>query len=69
MNITLNQRLPLLILLIFIIYILKPSIIFKSNGETRLYGLGYDEDGYKKTLYTFHFIIIVIVFLLFVVIR
>lgn len=68
-NITITQRLPVLITIIFIIYVIKPTLIFKENGNIRLYGLGYDEEGYKKTLYTLHFIIIVFVFLLFVIIR
>lgn len=56
---------PYLIGIILIIYLLKPNIFFKPNGKTRLYGLGYDDDGYKKTLYTFQFAIIIIALLLY----
>jgi hypothetical protein len=58
------NKIPYVILLILIIYILKPNIIFKPNGKLREYGLGYDDEGYKKTLYTLHFIIIITVIIL-----
>lgn len=58
------NKLPYLILLILLIYITKPNIIFKPNGKLRDYGIGYDEEGYKKTLYTLHFIIVITVILL-----
>jgi len=50
---------------IIITYILKPNIFFKPNGKTRLYGVGYDDEGYKKTLYTFQFAIIILVLFLY----
>lgn len=56
-----KRRLPYLIGSIALLYILKPSILFKPNGKTRQYGVGYDEEGYKKTLYTFQLAIIVLV--------
>ena len=53
-----------LILGILIVWLLKPRIFFKPNGNLRLYGFGYDEEGYKKTIYTFHiFVILFAVFL------
>jgi hypothetical protein len=60
-----KMLIPYLIGIILIIYILKPTMFFKPNGKTRLYGLGYDEEGYKKTLYTFQFCIIIIVLILY----
>lgn len=56
---------PYLIGAILVIYLLKPNILFKPNGKTRSYGLGYDDEGYKKTLYTFQFYIIIIVLILY----
>ena len=35
--------------------------MFKPNGKPRVYGVGYDDEGYKKTLYTFQFTIIIMV--------
>ena len=64
MTLTLQKQLPFLIGSIAGLYLLKPSILFKPNGKPRLYGIGYDDEGYKKTLYTFQFIIIIIVVLL-----
>ena len=52
---------PYVLGFIFIIYMLKPSIMFKPNGKPRVYGVGYDDEGYKKTLYTFQFTIIIMV--------
>lgn len=43
-----------------LLYIVKPSIFFKPNGKPRVYGVGLDEEGYKKTLYTFQFALIII---------
>lgn len=45
------------------IYFLKPSIFFKPNGKPRVYGVGIDEEGYKKTLYTFQFALLIIAIL------
>ncbi len=56
-----QRRLPYLIGIIALLYTLKPSLLFKPNGKPRQYGFGFDEEGYKKTLYTFQFTIIIIV--------
>lgn len=60
-----KMLIPYLIGIILIIYILKPNIFFKPNGKIRLYGLGHDDEGYKKTLYTFQFAIIIITLILY----
>lgn len=54
----LSNKIFLLVTIIIIIYMLKPSIIFKPNGKFREYGLGYDNEGYKKTMYTMQNIIL-----------
>jgi hypothetical protein len=59
-----QNKIPYLFGIIIIIYIVKPNILFKPNGKLRDYGLGYDHEGYKKTLYSFHFIILIIVLML-----
>lgn len=58
-------QIPYLFGIIIFIYIFKPSVFFKPNGKIRLYGLGYDDEGYKKTLYTFQFSIIILVLLMY----
>ena len=55
-----QRQIPFLIGAILIIYIIKPSLFFKVNGKPRLYGFGYDDEGYKKTLYTFQFVILIL---------
>lgn len=64
-----KRILPYLLGGILLLYIIKPSIIFKPNGQLRNYGFGYDSDGYKKTLYTMHNIIILLVVLLYIYIK
>jgi len=59
------NKIPYLIGMIIIIYIIKPSILFKPNGKPRLYGIGYDDEGYKKTMYSMQFAIIILVVILF----
>jgi hypothetical protein len=54
------RQLPFLLTSIIIIYIVKPNILFKPNGKPRVYGIGKDDEGYKKTLYTFQFLIIIL---------
>ncbi len=54
------RQLPFLLMAIVIIYIVKPNILFKPNGKPRDYGIGKDSEGYKKTLYTFQFSIIIL---------
>jgi hypothetical protein len=41
--------------------VFKPSLFFKPNGKPRQYGVGYDEESYKKTMFTVHVAIIVFV--------
>ena len=55
-----KQKIPYLIGIIIILYLIKPTIFFKPNGKPRLYGIGYDDEGYKKTLYTFQFALIIL---------
>lgn len=59
-----KKRIPYLLAIIILVYISKPSFFFKPNGKIRNYGIGYDEDGYKKSLYTFQHMIIIIILLL-----
>jgi hypothetical protein len=61
-----KKILPYLLGTIFIFYIVKPSISFKPSGQLRNYGFGYDSDGYKKTLYTMHNIIILLTVLFYI---
>jgi hypothetical protein len=56
-----KNKIPYVFGIIIIIYIVKPNIIFKPNGKLRDYGIGYDSEGYKKTLYSFHFVILIVV--------
>jgi hypothetical protein len=56
----LRSKIFLLISIIIFMYIVKPSIIFKPNGKIREYGLGYDNEGYKKTMYTMQNIILIL---------
>jgi hypothetical protein len=60
-----KRQVPFLVGGILIIYITKPSLFFKLNGKPRLYGFGYDEEGYKKTLYTFQFIILIMALIIY----
>jgi hypothetical protein len=55
------RQIPYLLGAIIILYIIKPNIPFKPNGKPRMYGIGHDVEGYKKTLYTFQFAIIILV--------
>lgn len=52
------------VLFILFIYWLKPNVLFKPNGKPREYGFGIDNEGYKKTLYNLHFIIILIIIII-----
>lgn len=61
-----KKILPYLLGTILIFYMIKPSISFKPNGQLRNYGFGYDSDGYKKTLYTMHNIIILLAVLFYI---
>jgi hypothetical protein len=43
---------------------MKPTLFFKPNGKPRQYGIGVDDEGYKKTLYTFQFAILILAVML-----
>ena len=59
-----STLLPIVLFFILIIYILKPNIIFKPNGKIRQFGLFYDNEGYKKTLYNLQFLLVIFIILL-----
>jgi hypothetical protein len=61
--------LPYFLFTILLFYLIKPSISFKPNGQLRNYGLGYDSDGYKRTLYTMHNIIIAIAVIFYIIFK
>ena len=67
MNISINTQrsIPYLIGVIVLVYLIKPSLFFKSNNQLREYGIGIDNDGYKRTLYTFQFFIIITAIILY----
>lgn len=67
MNISVNTQrsIPYLIGLIIFVYLTKPQLFFKSNNQPREYGIGTDNDGYKKTLYTFQFFVLISAILIF----
>lgn len=64
-----KKRILYLITIIILFFIIKPSIFFTPNGNLRAHGVGFDSDGYKKSLYSFHYFIIIIAVLLFVLIN
>lgn len=47
------------ILFVIFLFTIKPNLIFKPNGQPRIFGLGFDTDGYKKTLFNVQVIIVV----------
>lgn len=65
LNNKLKDMIPLYLLLVLSLFYFKPNVVFKPNGKPREYGLGNDSEGYKKTLFTLHFVILVIVFIIY----
>lgn len=49
------------IIFIGFLFTLKPNVLFKPNGNLRSYGVGYDIDGYKKSMFNIHLIIIIFI--------
>jgi len=67
-NEKIQNTLPIILFFILFIFTVKPNMMFKPNGKLREFGLFYDNEGYKKTLYNFQFILfifIVIIYYLF----
>jgi len=64
-----NEKIKVILLIIIsfivIIYTIKPNILFKPNKKIREYGVGYDNEGYKKTLYNFQFILLLLIIILY----
>ena len=65
--ITLKNKILTLCLIVIALFVIKPTIAFTPNGKVRQYGVGVDSDGYKKTLYTFSNIIIMITVLIYMI--
>ena len=45
--------------IISFVFYLKPRLFFLENGVLRDYGVSYDQEGNKKTLFNFHLFILV----------
>ena len=60
-----KKRLPYMIAIVILLFIIKPSFFFTPNGNLRSYGTGYDADGYKKSFYSIHYFIFVFAIFLF----
>lgn len=60
-----ENAIPFIFFFILIIYSLKPNILFKPNGKLREFGLFYDNEGYKKTLYNFQFMLFVFIIIIY----
>lgn len=58
----LKDAIPLYLLGVLSLFYFKPQLIFKPNGKPREYGRGLDSEGYKKTLFTLHFVILILCF-------
>jgi len=58
------RRIQYIICLVVVLYVMKPTLFFKPNGKPRQYGIGVDDEGYKKTLYTFQFAILILAVML-----
>lgn len=46
-----NTFIIILLMVITCIVFMKPNIIYRPDGQARSFGVGYDTEGYKKTLY------------------
>lgn len=65
----LQDVLPAFLLGVLSLFYFKPQVSFKPNGKPREYGFGLDQEGYKKTLFTVQFLIVVYCFILFRMIK
>ena len=61
-----KKVLPYLIGVIVMLYIIKPNFCFKHNDSLRNYGFGFDNDGYRKTLYTMQNLVIFTAIILYI---
>uniref|UniRef100_A0A6C0DZL8 Uncharacterized protein n=1 Tax=viral metagenome TaxID=1070528 RepID=A0A6C0DZL8_9ZZZZ len=64
-----NYKLPYykifyFLFILVLIYAFKPLLFFTPDGSQRQYGMGFDDKGYKKTLYSINHAIVIIVFML-----
>lgn len=58
------KQIQYMVIFIIVLFFIKPALFFKSNGKVRLHGVGMDEEGYKKTLYNMHFMILILAIIL-----
>jgi hypothetical protein len=56
-----TQDILIFVVVLLMFFYLKPSFLFKPNGKPREYGMGVDAEGYRKTVFSMHTVIIVIV--------
>ena len=64
-NPKIQNTLPIILFFILFVYTVKPNIMFKPNGKLREFGLFYDNEGYKKTLYNFQFILLIFIIIIY----
>jgi len=63
-----ENAIPFILFFILIVYSVKPNILFKPNGKLREFGLFYDNEGYKKTLYNFQFLLFIFILILYYIV-
>lgn len=59
-----SRQIQYIIIIIVFLYYFKPYMCFKTNGKLRTHGIGKDDEGYKKTLFTLQFVIMMVAIIL-----
>ena len=61
-----NAKVPITVFLgtILVLYSFKPSFLFEDNGHRRQFGLGYNRDQEKRTLFDLTVTVVIFAFIL-----
>lgn len=58
-----KNAIPVFLIIIFVLYSLKPHFLFGTDGKPKNNGLGSNSDGTKKTVFSMNNLIIILAFI------
>lgn len=64
-----KNAIPIFIILILIIYSVKPKMMFSPDGKPKSNGVGRNSDGTKKTVFSMNNLVILIAFISFYIFK
>lgn len=64
-----KNAIPVFFIILLVIYSLKPSLLFNSDGKLKVHGIGRNSDGTKKTVFSMNNLVIILAFISWIIFK